>query len=392
MTRVLFTIVPSRSHLHAIVPIARALTDRGHQVAFATAARFLPTIAAAGFAGFGAGLDWVAEDDGQTFAPSDFADRCAPPMVDDVLALADRFTPDVIVSDLLEFGGWIAAEKLGVPHAVIGISGGVALPPGWLCEAFGAALQALRARHRLAPDPWLERLNGYLRIDLVPPGFRPPSVEPGLNTHDVRPVSVDAFASATVQSWVVRARLQELPYARTVLVTLGTVFNGDHDAFGIFLSALAGERVNVIAAVGATQDPARFGPQPPHVRIEQYVPFSLVADRVDALVSHGGYLTVMTFRAAGVPMLIVPLAADHPLNARRLMKMGAALTLPRPDLSAGAVRRSVRTLLDDAQYRAAAQRIRAGMLTQPGPDHAAALITQLADERRPIPRLVAVGG
>jgi len=390
--KLLFTIVPSRSHLHAIVPIARALVRRGHQVAFATAARFQPVIAAAGFNGFAAGLDWIADEDGQTFRPSDFADRCAPPMVDDVTALSRELMPDVVVSDMLEFGGWIAADKLGVPHAMIGLSGGVALPHEWTRKTFGESLGALREFHGLRPDPMLEGLNEFLRIDLVPPGFRPPAVDPGPNTHDVRPVSIDDFTSATVRSWVVRAKLQHLPYPRTVLVTLGTVFNGDHDAFAICLAALADEHVNVIAAVGSTQDPRRFGPQPPHVRVERYLPFSLITDRVDALISHGGYLTVMTFLGAGVPMGIVPLAADHPLNAMRLVKMGAALTLKRADLNGDAVRTVVRALLDQPQYRAAAQRIRAEMLTQPGPDHAAALITQLAEERRPIPRLVAVGG
>ncbi len=376
----LFTIVPSLSHLHAVVPIARELASRGHLVAFATASRFRSAVAAAGFECYGAGLDWVAEETGHAFAPSDFGDRCAPAMVDDLLALSGRFMPDLIVCDLLELGGWIAAEKLGIPHAVIGLSGGVALPIDWQRNAFGATLNRLRARHGLPADPDLDRLYRYLRIDLIPPGFRPPAVDPGPHTHDVRPVSVDGFSSASVPSW-----LHDLPFARSVLVTLGTVFNGDREAFDVCLSALASERVNVIVAVGKSQNPDSFGPQPPHVRIERYVPFSLLAHRVDALVSHGGYLTVMTFLGAGVPMLLVPLAADHPLNAMRLAKMGAAATLRRSDLSPDSVRRAVRNLLDNPQYRTAAQKIRSGMLTQPGPDHAAALLEQLARDRRPIP-------
>lgn len=379
----LFTIVPSLSHLHAVVPIARELARSGHEVAFATARSFGAAVESAGFACFDAGVDWVAEESGHSFRPSEFGERCAPPMVADLLGLAGRFTPDLIVSDLLELGGWIAAEKIGIPHAVIGLSGGVAMSSEWQRKAFGETLNALRSRHGLEIDPGLEGLYRYLRIDLIPPGFRPAAVEPGPYTHDVRPVSSDGVASPAARSWI-----HELPFTRSVLVTLGTVFNRDREAFQVCLSALAGEQVNVIVAVGGTQDPQLFGPQPPHVRIERYVPFSLIADRVDALVAHGGYLTVMTFLNAGVPMVLVPLAADHPLNAMRLAKMGVAVTIRRPDLSADALRRATRAVLDDPPYRAAAQRIRTEMATQPGPDHAAALLEQLARERRPIPRMM----
>ena len=41
--RVLFTTQPIPSHLHPLVPLARALADAGHDVAFATARSFLPS-------------------------------------------------------------------------------------------------------------------------------------------------------------------------------------------------------------------------------------------------------------------------------------------------------------------------------------------------------------
>ena len=41
--------------------------------------------------------------------------------------------------------------------------------------------------------------------------------------------------------------------------------------------------------VGRSMDPLQFGPQPDHVRIEQYIPQSLLLPHCDALVFHGGY-------------------------------------------------------------------------------------------------------
>jgi UDP:flavonoid glycosyltransferase YjiC (YdhE family) len=51
--------------------------------------------------------------------------------------------------------------------------------------------------------------------------------------------------------------------------------------------------VNLLLTVGRNQDPAAFGPQPGHVRIERYVPQSLVFPSCDLVVTHGGDDTVM---------------------------------------------------------------------------------------------------
>lgn len=54
--RVLFTSTPGPGHFHPLVPIARALADAGHEVAFACSPAFQPTVEAAGFRCFPAGL------------------------------------------------------------------------------------------------------------------------------------------------------------------------------------------------------------------------------------------------------------------------------------------------------------------------------------------------
>lgn len=46
--RVLFTCLPATGHLHPLVPIARALADAGHEVAFATHASMAPLVERAG--------------------------------------------------------------------------------------------------------------------------------------------------------------------------------------------------------------------------------------------------------------------------------------------------------------------------------------------------------
>ena len=53
--KVLFTHHPFFGHFHAMVPLALALREHGHEVAFATGADFEPVIRHVGFPFFAAG-------------------------------------------------------------------------------------------------------------------------------------------------------------------------------------------------------------------------------------------------------------------------------------------------------------------------------------------------
>ena len=60
--RALFVCLPREGHLAPLVPIALALRQAGHTVAFATAAGFIPQVEQAGLEAFPAGLaveEWM---------------------------------------------------------------------------------------------------------------------------------------------------------------------------------------------------------------------------------------------------------------------------------------------------------------------------------------------
>src|SRR5579859_2863623 len=149
--RVLFTTHPAVGHFHPQVPLARAVAAAGHDVAFACSPAFRSTVEAAGFHCFPAGLDWLEAEMEATFpelrtlTPEDwgryvnehiFAGAAAEALARDVLALNDHWPPDLIVRDCVEFGGCLAAEALGLPHAI----GGFCFfgPPGIEQTLFGA--------------------------------------------------------------------------------------------------------------------------------------------------------------------------------------------------------------------------------------------------------------
>jgi N-glycosyltransferase len=132
--RALFTVHPSVGHLHPLVSVARALSDAGHDVAVCSSASFRPAVEAFGLTHMDAGLDWLMSDQSTwgafppmpppgpefaRFAVTTLADITTRRMVPDLLEIARRWSPDLIVREGMEYGGCLAAERLGLPHASV---------------------------------------------------------------------------------------------------------------------------------------------------------------------------------------------------------------------------------------------------------------------------------
>ena len=182
--RALFATQPGSGHVHPLLPFARALTEAGHEVAFACADRFRPDVEAAGFTAFPAGIDW-RNDELSRFLPGApppgsarsawinrwWRSEAARATTADLLALADRWRPDLFVRDPLEFGAPLTAELLGLPHAAAGALWFRPQAP------LTAPLDALRREMGLAPDPAGAKLYRYLALAPMPPSWVAPDEE-----------------------------------------------------------------------------------------------------------------------------------------------------------------------------------------------------------------------
>jgi UDP:flavonoid glycosyltransferase YjiC (YdhE family) len=379
--RVLFTTLPLAGHFHPLVPIARALAAAGHEVAFAARAAFAPAVEHAGFRAFPAGLDRDPEEvlpqlrtlggrDRVAFTAREvFAGLRPRHLIPDLLALAAAWPPDLLVREEREYGGCIAAERLGLPYAAIGIdASGDHLPPGLIA----APLNALRAAHGLPPDPDLAMLHRYLTLRPFPPGFQDPALTVAPTAHYLRPTPADRSGPEGLPPWI-----DALPNRPVVYVGLGTVFN-DPAVFRAVIAGLRDEALTLVVTVGRDQDPAAYGPQPPNVHIACYIPLSLLLPRCALAVTHGGSGTLMAALAHGLPLVVIPLSADQPVNAARCAALGLGVVIAPSDLTPETARRAALTVLEDPAYRRSAERMRAEMATLPGPAHAVALLERLA--------------
>jgi UDP:flavonoid glycosyltransferase YjiC (YdhE family) len=294
-----------------------------------------------------------------------FARRIARERAAAILALAAEWRPDLVVCEDTDFGGMLAAERLGLPYAtVVVIATGSFIDKAIIAEP----LNELRAEHGLPADPDLAMLGRYLVLSPVPPSLRDPAAPLPATAHAFWPLA-DEVADDD-------AELREVP---TVYFTLGTVFNMESgDLFSRVLSGLRDLPISLIVTVGRHIDPAEFGPQPANVHIERYIPQALILPHCDAVVSHGGSGSVIGALAHGRPMVLIPMGADQPPNAARCAELGVARVLDAMTATPQDVHDAVSTVLADPTYREAAGRIRDEITSLPGPAHAVKLLEQLA--------------
>ena len=386
--RVLCTCVPGYGHLHPMVPLARALEAAGHEVAFATEARFCGRVRAAGFRAFPAGLGpgRVAErtlalpdvagsgpEDAWRFGAQMFAAVAAPAKLPDLLDVVHGWRPDLVVSDITDFAGPVAAASAGVAHASHSL--GPLFPLEF--HRLGAELVAPLWRERGLSPPALGGMFDTAYLDICPPGLQSPDIdEVRAAARPLRPVPFDAVPGETLPAgWV-----DALAPQPTVYVTLGTLDNDAPEVFEAVVQGLRHDPLNVMVTVGPNAEPEALGPQPPNVRVERYVPQSLLLPHCDVVVAHGGSGTTLAALARGLPLLLLPQGANQFWNARRCADLGAGLQLLPGQVGAGAVNEAVHALLEQPAYRHRARELATEIDRMPAPDDAVPLLEELAQK------------
>lgn len=380
--RALFSFSGGNGHLEPMLPVARALVAAGHSVSFTCRRSMVSVVEEEGFSASPSGPDLEEQSEITPLVELDaeredrvlrygFAGRTAAARATDLLTLLRVARPAVVVRDETDFGAAVAAERFGVACATV-----LVLAAGSFVrrEVVAEALTGVRAGHDLAPDPDLHMLTRGLVLSPFPPSFRDPAFPLPPTAHAIRPAALDGGTADPVPPWL--ARLDDRPL---VYATLGTVFNRESgDLFDRLLEGLRDLPAEIVVTVGRHLDPARFGPQPAHVHVERYVPQSAVLPRCSAVVSHGGSGSVVGALAHGVPLVVLPLGADQPLNAARCEALGVGRTLDGLRASPADIGGAVRAVLADPAYTHNAAAIAAECGALPEAASAVPLLERLA--------------
>ena len=266
-----------------------------------------------------------------------------------------EFRPDVLVHESSEFAGPLVAERAQLPavHVCVGLISLGDATVDWAARH----VDAIRREQGLAPDPLGERLYDRPTLSLMPPALDSMPT-PALYYREPRPEPSPA-------AWSDDGR-------PLVYLSLGSVAPSTDAYPGLYRAAidrLAGLPIRLLVSTGG-QDPEALGPLPDGVRAERWVDEPALGHHLAAMVSHGGAGSIRTALAAGVPLVVMPLFGDQPLNARAVAAAGAGIAL---DDGPGGLAGAVAAVLEDPAYGGRADEI-AGEVAALPPAHEAVAV------------------
>jgi UDP:flavonoid glycosyltransferase YjiC (YdhE family) len=423
MSRFLIATLPADGHLSPLLPLARELTSRGHDVFWHTGAKYRAKVEATG-AAYLPYLDaWDidagnlddqfpgrAETEGLARFKFDMREIFIA-MVPDQIADLQRHIANVQPDLLIAEPGVAAAaraihERCGLPWVTFGI--GALMMPSVDAAPFGLGLKpmggplgrvrnrvlnalvdrtvfravdadyrAMVARLDLTPAPgglFGTALSPYLYLHPSVPGFEYPRSDLPAQVEFVGPHLPPAPADLPLPAWWDAMLADERP---VVLVTQGTVATEPTELLLPTLEALRDEPVQVVAVTGGP-DPATLPAAPANARVERYVPFAALMPHVDAYVTNGGYGGLHFALAHGVPILSVGATEDKPELAARVAWSGAGIGLRAQRAQPAKVRAAVRRLLAEPGFRARAGELAVELAAAGGPGRSADLVEALA--------------
>jgi UDP:flavonoid glycosyltransferase YjiC (YdhE family) len=363
--RILFTSLRGAGHFGPIEPFASGFARRGHDVLVAIHRAGVDMVHEYGLpatpldsppdelrnAAFERAAGLGVEESAVLVAREVFASADARAAFPTLVAAIERYRPDVVLHETGEFAAVLACEATGVPVGRIAIN--TAAAERWFMRLAAEPVDTLRADLGLQRDPAGERILSGPGLTIFPAALEDPATDGELERfRECRPA-----LWPLPDWWPGDAR-------PLVYLTFGSVTGSTGFYPGVVRAAidqLAQLDVRVLVTIGRAADAAALGELPEGVHVEPWAPQAAVMPHAAAMVCHGGAGTVRMGLAGGVPMVVLPLFADQPLNATAVEAVGAGLAISGADSVAEATER----VIEDPRYRETAQRIEAEIAALP---------------------------
>lgn len=393
---VLFSIIPGHGHFFPCLPLARALSEAGHSVRFASSATYAETISDHGFEPLPVGPDYTQGSLAATTEPGErdrviaemMFEESPPQVIDDLLAALAGSRPDVMLVDPYELGGQVVAEVVDVPFGApyAGIRRVGSYPGSWSFDhaerlkeqaslGVRARLFALRSDQGLEePDLLPGEMPFDRRLSLC---MAPPSLEawplPWV-LHTAHPLRPEAHAADSDDGW-----LHDLPRDRPIVaVTFGTLFGTAQLETEAAVAALeSGARVVVVSR-------HELGVDDPRVHTVSWISLPRLLELADAVIHHGGWGSTVAALTAAVPAVVVPQGADQKIQGARLASVGAAVVLLDSEDRPAQLRGAVQAVLEHGVYAANAARMAQEIAAMPSAAEVVPLVEELAETGGPV--------
>ena len=390
MATVVFFNLAAHGHINPTLPLVAELVRRGEQVSYYSLPPFRAAIEATGatFRDYGAALPAaVMNVDPNLFRFAGVLLRVTGAVVRSLWPALRADPPDYIIHDSLCGWGKYLALLLGVPAVcstttfVLGVRQGLTAPEqipamarmAWAARGEWGSFLRLSGRlarsYRVRRPQVLDVFTNRQPLTLVYTArqFQPWGWSCGPGTAFVGP------------SYAGRSEADDFPWAALdgrplVYISLGTVFSDQIAFFQQCFAAFATAPYQMVLSLGGRSDPAALDPLPANFVVRAFVPQLALLQRAALSITHGGMNSVSEALYYGVPLVVVPQAADQLIVARRVARLGAGVLLPPARLTPATVRAAVARVLADPRYRAAAHRVGQALRATGGATHAADLV------------------
>lgn len=300
----------------------------------------------------------------------------------DTLDVIERFRPDVIACDSMLLGTACAAERAGIPAAMVmpniyiyPAPGIPPIGPGWQPgrgpfgrlrdkaafqihdRLIGTGLPALNeARERLGLPTLSKPLDMLYHVDrvlvLTSTAFDFPAH--ALPSH-VRYVGPQLDDPGWVEPF-------DSPWPRNhpdplVVVSFSTTYQAQGRAVQRTIAALGKLPVRGLVTIGPSLPLEEFAASS-NVVVRRSAPHRHVFPLASLVVTHAGHGTLLKALATGLPVVCLPMGRDQNDNAARVVASGTGIRLS-PRATVRSLRQAIERVLEDPSFKRQARRMAA---------------------------------
>ncbi len=387
MAKVLFFNLPAYGHTNPTLPLVAELVRCGEQVIYYSAEAFRPAIEQVGaiFRGVDAYFNertYVDENlvrTGLTLIRA--TQEILPAILPDVTAdKADYFIYDLLcvwgrcIAQILRTPAISSVTTIARPHSLLHREVLASLPaliPTALQQFYAgrkelAMFQAItRQLHETyhIPRPQLSDVyNNLAELNIVY-SIRQLQIYP--HSFDERFKFVGPFLDLRTES--PPFPFDELGDEPVIYISFGTVFNDKGDFYRLCLEAFADLNYRVVMSVGTRTDMLDLGTIPSNFIVKPFVPQLQILQRAALFITHSGMNSVSEGLSVGVPLLMLPQAADQLFIAQRVQQLGAGKMLHNTKLDAHHLRKAAEEVLAQPTFQQTSANIGASFRQAGGP-------------------------
>lgn len=370
MAKFLVISAPFSGHTNPTLPLVAELVKRGHNVSCISAPKWKNRIELAG-------AEFIQYNDyPDNLSQIQELRRFFQAAYNTVMSLKERY--DILIYDSFFYPGKEVAERLGIPYVR------QMFTPAWNKEAIKKgrkdfkswmlswkAMMTYRIIDKLAVSREAARqmdirgkhlvssvINDTAELNIV---YVTETFQPCREIFDDRYI----FTVPGIEN--TRKVDIEIPYEKMIrpiiYISLGSMISSKRFLMKC-IKAFDNKNVNVVISTGKVK-PEELGRLPNNIYAYSFVPQLNVLQNVDLFFTHGGMNSINEAMYYGVPMLVMPITSDQPINAQRVIELQIGKSIKK-FCSAKTIYKKAMEVLNDASIKANAEAIQKKVRTDIG--------------------------